>query len=116
MVGSWRNQALGRLKPGQMNQTEARYAQALELRRQAGDIEWFRFEGITFKLADDTRYTPDFAVMRDGGAMEMHEVKGHFTDDAKVKIRVAAAQFPFAFVLVREIPKKNGGGWNLEPI
>ena len=30
-------QALGRLKVGQMNDTEAAYAQTLELRKRAGD-------------------------------------------------------------------------------
>ena len=96
-----------------MNQTEARYARHLELRRQAGDIDWYLFEGITLKLAHDTRYTPDFAVMRAGGAMELHEVKGHYTGDAKVKVRVAAERFPFQFVLARERSKKTGE-WILE--
>lgn len=112
----WKNQALGRLKPGKQNKTEAEYAQVLELRRQAGQIEWYKFEGITFKIADDTRYTPDFAVMNADGTMEMHEVKGFFTDDAKVKVKVAADMFPFQFILIRKLAKKYGGGWEHESV
>lgn len=109
-----RTLALGRLKPGKMNNTEAEYAQVLELRRQAGQIEWFKFEGITFKLADDTRYTPDFAILNADGTMEMHEIKGRWMDDAKVKIKVAADLFPFRFIAVYKISKKEGGGWRHE--
>lgn len=107
-------QALGRLKTGAMNQTEAEYATRLEAQRQAGDVAWFRFEGVKLRLADNTFYTPDFAVMRADGAMECHEVKGFWTDDARVKIKVAAEMYPFAFVAVKKQPKKAGGGWEVE--
>lgn len=114
-----KNQALGRLKRGIQNKTEAAYARVLELRRMGGEIAWFAFEGITFKLADDTRYTPDFAVMLADGTMEMHEVKGsldYIQDDAKVKIKVANDMFPFRFFLVAPIAKKRGGGWQTKEI
>ena len=68
--------ALGRLKSGQMNKSEAAYATALEAARIAQEIVWYAFEGVTLKLADGCRYTPDFAVLRADGVMEMHEVKG----------------------------------------
>jgi hypothetical protein len=110
-----RTLALGRLRPGAQNKTEAEYRRILEARKQAGEIEWYAFEGITFKLADDTRYTPDFAVMLAGGAMEMHEIKGRWMDDAKVKIKVAADKFPFRFIAVYKLSKKDGGGWRYEP-
>ena len=76
-------QALGRLKVGQMNDTEAAYAQTLELRKRAGEIAWYKFEGLKFRLADKTFYTPDFAVMKTNGLMECHEVKGQWLDDAR---------------------------------
>lgn len=69
-------QALGRLKAGQMNKTETAYAQELELRKRYGEIARYRFEGIKLRLADNTFYTPDFAVMLANGQLEMHEVKG----------------------------------------
>lgn len=69
-------QALGRLKAGQMNKTETAYAQELELRKRYGEIARYWFEGIKLRLADNTFYTPDFAVMLANGQLEMHEVKG----------------------------------------
>lgn len=106
--------ALGRMKAGTMNRTEAAYAERLEEMKQAGTVVWYAFEGVTFKLADRTRYTPDFAVMLADGVMEMHEVKGFWRDDARVKIKVAAEMYPFRFIAVKAKPKKAGGGWSVE--
>lgn len=100
-------QALGRLKTGQMNKTESAYCQHLELRKRAGEIAWYRFEGIKLRLADNTFYTPDFAVMLATGEMELHEVKGFWTDDARVKTKVAADQYPFRIIGVTVKPKKQ---------
>lgn len=104
--------ALGRLKAGERNKTEAAYEQTLELLRRAGDVAWFRFEGIKFRLADKTFLTPDFAVMRTDGTMEIHDVKGFFMEDAKVKMKVAAEMYPFRFFVVR----KKGSGWEYEQV
>lgn len=106
--------ALGRLKAGEMNKTEAAYAAELEAAKLASQIVWYAFEGITLKLADNCRYTPDFIVMRSDGQIEMHEVKGYWTDDARVKVKVAAEHFPFIFKAVYKRPKKDGGGWKIE--
>lgn len=106
-----RMQALGRLKTGEMNKTEAEYGVVL-----AGDptVAWHKFEGFKLRLADSTFYTPDYAVMRTDGALECHEVKGHWQDDAKVKIKVAASLYPFAFIAVKKRAKKDGGGFSRE--
>lgn len=106
--------ALGRLKAGKMNQTEAAYAEHLRVLQHAGEILWFRFEGIKLRLADNTFYTPDFAVLAADGVMELHEVKGFWQDDARAKIKIAADQYPFRFIAVRVRPKKDGGGWAVE--
>lgn len=102
--------ALGRLKTGEMNKTESAYASHLEFLKAAGEVLWYRFEAIKLRLADNTFYTCDFAVMEADGTLAMHECKGHWEDDARVKIKVAAAQYPFRFIAV----KKNGAGWNVE--
>lgn len=107
-------QALGRLKTGQMNKTEAAYAQHLEARKAAGEVLWYRFEGIKLRLADNTFYSPDFAVLLADGTLECHEVKGHWMDDARVKIKVAADQYPMRFIAVKVRAKKHGGGWEVE--
>lgn len=97
---------------GQMNKLEAQYAaEVLDALKLAGEIIEYWFERFTFKLADDCRYTPDFVVQTASGEMECHETKGFWEDDAKVKIRVAADLFPFRFVAIRRLPKKDGGGW-----
>ena len=106
--------ALGRLKPGTMNKTEAAYALRLQALVHDGKILWHRFEGLKLRLADNTFYTPDFAVMACDGVMECHEVKGYMMEDANVKIKVAAEMYPFRFIVVRAKAKKHGGGWETE--
>ena len=99
--------ALGRLKKGQLNKTEQSYQDHLELLMRAGEILWYKFEGVTLRLADNRcHYTPDFAVMLSDNVLEMHEVKGFWTDDARVKIKVAAEQFPFRFIAIRRIRRQ----------
>ena len=107
-------QALGRLKVGAMNKTEAAYAQTLEQRKAAGEVVWYRFEGLKFRLADNTFYTPDFAVLLAGGALEAHDVKGYWQDEARAKIKIAADMYPLRFIAVQALPKKAGGGWKVE--
>ncbi len=94
-----------------MNKTEAAYADCLEMQKYGGDILWYKFEGIKFRLADNTYYIPDFVVMRNNGMIEVHEVKGFWQDDAKVKIKVAADLYPFKFIAIKAKAKKDGGGW-----
>lgn len=104
--------ARGRHKPGVMNKLEAEYGALLEARRLAGnDILWYAFEALTLKLATDTRFTPDFLVLRADGQLECHECKGFMEEDALVKLKVAAEKFPFRFISIRKKPKKDGGGW-----
>ena len=90
--------ALGRLPVGKMNKTEAAYDAYLTRRP---DVVWHKFEGVKLRLADNTFYTPDFAVMLDGGELQMHEVKGFWKDDSRVKIKVAASLFPMKFIAAK---------------
>lgn len=119
MNGLQRMRALGRLKTGAMNKTEAAYATHLEALRAAGRILWFRFEGLKLRLADNTFLTVDFAVMVADGQLEMHDCKGSkaiYQDDAKVKMKVAAEQYPFVFRVAFPKPKRDGGGWLVEEV
>jgi hypothetical protein len=106
--------ALGRLKTGEMNKGEAEYAAHLEGMRAAGAVLWWKFEGVKLRLADNTFYTCDFAVLAKDGILEMHEYKGFWQDDARVKIKVAASLYPFRFVAVKPRAKKQGGGYEAE--
>jgi hypothetical protein len=95
-----------------MNKLEAAFAQRIELERLAGLWQWWAFEAITLRLAHDTRYTPDFAALDPGGHLVLHETKGFWRDDAKVKIKVAAELYPFfRFIAWTRQRKKDGGGW-----
>ena len=106
-------QALGRLKSGRMNKTEAEYAGMLELRKRAGEVAWYAFEPFKIRLADRTFYDIDFGVMLADGRLEVHEVKGGFiTDDGRVKLKVAAEHFPAQFFLCQ----KTKGAWHVEAV
>ncbi|MAH46984.1 DUF1064 domain-containing protein [Candidatus Pacearchaeota archaeon] len=98
-----------------MNKTEERYAVELDVRQKAGDIAWWAFEPLKLRLADRTFYTPDFMILHTDGALEIVEIKGHWEDDARVKIKVAAKQYwMFRFTALRAKRKKEGGGWARE--
>jgi hypothetical protein len=122
VIGSAANQAkakkarfaLGRLPVGAMNKTEAAYDAHLAAEEHAGRVLWRKFEGMRLRLADNTFYTPDFAVLAEDGVLECHEVKGYWGDDDRAKIKVAAAMYPLRFIAVRVRAKKDGGGWERE--
>lgn len=103
--------ARGRLAPRKMNGTEAAYDAHLWSLRASGAVLWHEFEAIKLRLADDTFYTPDFAVLLADQSFEIHETKGHWEEDARVKIKVAARLFPFRFIALKKVPKSKGGGW-----
>jgi hypothetical protein len=84
----------GKHQAGSMNKLETRYAQHLELRRMVGEIRRWTFEPMKLRIAVRTFYTPDFLVVLADGMLELHEVKGHWEDDARVKIKAAARLFP----------------------
>lgn len=88
-----------------MNGIETAYAFRLKLMEQAGEIHGYAFEAIKFRLAESTFYSPDFIVYAADGVIEVHEVKGHWEDDARVKIKVLAAMFP---IRVKAVTRKKG--------
>ncbi len=83
-------------RPGEMNKTELAYSQRLQVLKYAGEILDFKFECIKLNLAARTFYTPDFLVIYPDH-FEIHEVKGWWEEDARVKIKVAAETFPWFF-------------------
>jgi hypothetical protein len=103
-----------------MNQTEAAYAEELQLQLLAGEILGYQFEPMKLRLAKNTSYSPDFLVQLADSTLEFREVKacrasGAFLaeDDAMVKIKVAAEMYPmFGFVMCGKLPRK--AGWKFE--
>jgi len=111
--------AKGRVRPkAGMNKTEAAYEAHLALRKAAGEVQWYAYEGVKLRLADKTFYTPDFVVMLADDVIELHEVKGAkgagywCEEDAKIKVKVAAAAYPFQFRIVWN----NKAGWQSEAL
>lgn len=53
---------------------------------------------MKFRIGTRCWYTPDFVVSRQLNdsewSLECHEVKGHWEDDARVKVRAVAALWP----------------------
>lgn len=111
----------------QMNGTEARYAQRLELLRRAGEVISWSFQTHTFLLGFNTRYTPDFEVVTRTG-VEYHEVKAGrrrpdprrptrklalWKDDSRAKWKIAASLFPH-FRWVAASREGNPPKWHLE--
>lgn len=97
-----------------MNGLERDYAAILESRRQSGEIAMWMYDAISLRLARSTFYHPDFLVMLPDGTLQIHETKGFMRDDAAVKLKTAAAIFPFlSFFLVT---KPRGGGWSITEI
>lgn len=92
-----------------LNKTERAYLEHLRAEGHA----WIGVQNITLKLADDTRYTPDFWLIDGEGLLCAREVKGFFRDDAKVKVKVAARQFPFARF---SVVYRKGTGWSTEVV
>lgn len=105
-------------KAGEMNQTEKRYSEYLEQQRIAGKILYWRYEAINLRICKDAWYRPDFLVMTADGTLEINEVKGAvavFEAASKLRVKMAADQFPFRVVVVFPRPKKEGGGWIFVP-
>jgi hypothetical protein len=101
-------------KRRQMNKTEIAFSLILEARKRNGEIVTYGYERVTLKLADDTRYTPDFYAVDCEDGLVFYEVKGgHIRDDARVKLQVAATMYP-RFVFIRAQYVK--GSWTETPI
>lgn len=98
-----------------MNQTEGRYGQYLELERRGGLVLRYDFQPEGLRLATKAFYYPDFRVITADGIVQFHDVKParrsgtyYSTDDALVKIKLAAELHPYTFLIAW--PSK-GGQW-----
>lgn len=98
---------LAYLKDPYKNDTERAYAQYLELLKRSGEVLRYDYEPERLRLGDGSFYKPDFRVVASDLVIEMHEVKGHWREAAKVRIKVAADLHPYRFKAV----KKSGNGW-----
>jgi hypothetical protein len=92
----------------EMNKTERRYHDHLEEEQRAGRIAGFKFESIKLRLADNTSITIDFMVIGIDGFIEFHDTKALWKstgkpgvkEDAQIKMKIAAEQFPWFYFLI----------------
>jgi hypothetical protein len=103
-----------RHEPGRMNGLEKKYAAHLDLRKTTGEILDWKFEPLKLKLAPATFYNPDFGVQVLDGRIELHETKGHWEDDARVKIKWAGKDFGSFFRIIGVSWDKGIRGWRFE--
>lgn len=92
--------AKGYFKKGKKNKTEQAYEMHLELLKRAGEVLWYKFEGVKLRLGEGAYFTPDFVVMNKDFIIEIRETKGFWREAAKVRMRTAAEIYPFRFVAI----------------
>lgn len=108
-------------KRGQMNKTEASYADELAV---DPEVAWWRHEPFSLRLSSPAegqpaRYTPDFLVVMRDGTTYLDDVKGTGLDDnaALVRAKCAAEIYPiWNFRVVKQRTKKAGGGWDVRVV
>lgn len=102
--------ARGRKPKNSMNKLEASYGAYLDVLKHSGEVLWWRFQPLKLRLADGAYFTPDFGVLTANCLFELHETKGFWREAARVRIKIAAEQFPFRFIAI----KKISGSWERE--
>lgn len=92
----------GRAKPtgGYRSKLERDYALNLDARLRIGELAWWAYEPMRFKLGEGAWFTPDFILMRADGGLEAHETKGHMREAANVRLKVAASLYPWLPIFV----------------
>jgi hypothetical protein len=91
------------------NKTEAAYR--TEVIGPRSDVAAVYYEGLTIRMANGHRYTPDWVVITTGGRIECHEVKGgyalHSHQRARLAFDQARVEFPWIF-WVWSVKTKDG--------
>ncbi|WP_175837078.1 hypothetical protein [Burkholderia anthina] len=106
-----RMRSLGRLRTRKVDAAIEAYGELLATLRLRGDVLWFRANPIKLRLADETYYGPNFAVMVASGHLEMHHVMDAAKNEPLTTVKIAAEQFPFRFVVVH---RDDSCGWKFE--
>jgi hypothetical protein len=91
------------------NKTEASYRAEVIARRT--DVAAVHYEGLTVRMANGHRYTPDWVVVTASGRVECHEVKGGYALHSHQRARLAfdQARIEFPWIMwVWAVRTKNG--------
>jgi len=86
-------------KKKKMNPLEVRYAIQLAALKAASEILDWRFEEVRFKLGgtketNEAWFKPDFFIVYPA-RFEIHEIKGHWREAARVRMKVASQLYPW---------------------
>jgi hypothetical protein len=74
-----------------------------------------RYEGLTFRMANGHRYTPDWVVFLDGRPVACHECKGGYALHSQQRARLAFDQVRVEFPWLKWIwAVKTNDGWKVE--
>ena len=95
------------------NKTEAAYrAEVLDRR---GDLASIYYEGLTLRMANAHRYTPDWVVVTAAGRIECHEVKGGYALHSQQRARLAFDQVRVEFPSIVWVwaTRDSNGGWRV---
>jgi len=109
-TGQPKRAARGKREP---NGTEAAYhADIIGMR---DDVRAIHYEGLTFRMANGHRYTPDWVVVTKAGLIECHEVKGGYALHSQQRARLAFDQARVEFPWCRWVwATKSKQGWKVE--
>ena len=115
-----------------LTKPEVAFMRVLEERKARGEIVWWSEHPMSLKLADGSRYIPDYMVVTWDGTILVYEVKGtggwnHVTfagrgrpsgsegGKSRAKFLFAVECFPlFRFMSAIQQRKKDGGGFDEE--
>lgn len=98
-----------------MNKLEARFAtEVLELQRLGGQIQWWAYEPMNFRIGGTAFYRPDFVVVDGIGQVVAYETKGHWREAARVRIKIAADRYPWVRFVGVQLASGVRGGWSFE--
>jgi len=100
-----------RQRRGQPNKEEADFGRILST---WPGVKRFVFEGITLRIANGARYTPDYYVVLTDGTLCFYEIKGLRRAAGILALKVAANQFPEFQFLIAEFDRKTG--WTIERV
>lgn len=95
--------AVKRDATAKMTKPERAFTEHCEARRIVKEIEIWRFEPVTFSLADDTRYTPDVMIVHNDGLIGFFDTKAfwkkskkvHYTQWSLAAMKMAAEMHPY---------------------
>jgi len=101
------------LRQREMNRLESLFVkEILSLQLAGGLIRWYDFEPMRLRLGGSAFYKPDFIVIDGIGQVISYETKGHWREAARVRIKIAAARFPW--IRFTAVTQDRAGRWEFE--